>query len=259
MSSGYCWASLTWPDTACASEIKSEHQPRRTAQGGTRNPLPAHAGHLCHNPNGISLWPQNCWDTQAAWATSEGRSSTLTASFVWFPPLSTWSAPDWAISITHLGITIAALVVTYQTLLSCLHSPNSFGMLIAPWIFMPPLLHTPGHISPLQCLLKPYFPNVKWDSPFLTSAFRSKGVFEARKNLRGLREEKLCIINIHFYRSQERTVTRAMYLSNWWLCTCTNAALLHLSILQEWDNFSHTCLWRQFSEFGFVHLSYLWS
>lgn len=52
---------------------------------------------------------------------------------VWFPPLSTWAAPEWALPITNPGITTAALVVILPDLaIMPPHSPNSFGILTAP-------------------------------------------------------------------------------------------------------------------------------
>lgn len=170
--SGYCWIHLTWPDTACPSALKGRHQPCSTAQGGTRNPLPAHAGHLCPTPSDVSPWPQNHWGRHAlsTWLMPPLKAGAPQSQLllVWLPPLSTWSAPEWAFSITNLRITTAALVVILPDL-----------------AVMPPLsqliwdphcssIHPLGHFSPLQLLLKPLLPYVKWDSLFYLS-FQKQG------------------------------------------------------------------------------------
>lgn len=188
------------------------HLGPRTTEADTHSALG-----LCH------LWRQELQSHRFFWSGS--HHSAL------------GSAPEWAFSITNLRVTTAALVVILPDL-----------------AVMPPLsqliwdphcssIHPPGHFSPLQLLLKPLLPYVKWDSPFLPQLSKARVYLELEKSQRAQRRKSLHYQ--HIILQETGKDSGKSYLSNWWLCTSTSAALLHLSILEEWDSFTHTHLWSQ--------------
>lgn len=142
-SSGYCWVHLTWPDTACASALRSRHQPCSTAPGAHSQPMQVTCvitPMMFHF--GLRSTDRHSVSTVLTLLKTRAPHSQLL--LVWFPPLSTCSAPEWVLSITNLGITTAALVVVLPDLVIIPpHSPNSFGILTAP-----ESIHL---ISPPQC------------------------------------------------------------------------------------------------------------
>lgn len=176
-----------------------------------------------------------------------------------FPQLSTCSAPAWALCITVSGITTTAPPVISPDL--AVVPPLSLFLLC--WLVWDPhcsSIHTLGHICTLRFLMQRFSSYLKWDSPFLTVTFRIKGVFEARKNLRRPREEKLCTANRYNstgHRKRQWHKPPVFQMGGYVL-----APLLLCSTSQFWKNgaTSLTPFWEgKFSEFGFVHLSCLWT